>query len=130
MARQNWKCYKIKLPDIIAISHSLAPMVEVFRSIYPLENITNTSLILTKQCDRHKFNIDLRSRSAVFQYMTGILETEVMTGENSWNFVDIIKEICLVKCNSFYEAKYKYQGMFETQKVRRHDKFRKEWSQH
>ena len=24
----------------------------------------------------------------------------------------------------------KYRGMFETQKVRRHDKFRKEWSQH
>ena len=28
------------------------------------------------------------------------------------------------------QAKYKYRGMFETQKVRRHDKFRKEWSQH
>ena len=28
------------------------------------------------------------------------------------------------------EAKKKYRGMFETQKVRRHDKFRKEWSQH
>ena len=28
------------------------------------------------------------------------------------------------------EAKQKYRGMFETQKVRRHDKFRKEWSQH
>ena len=28
------------------------------------------------------------------------------------------------------KAKKKYRGMFETQKVRRHDKFRKEWSQH
>ena len=28
------------------------------------------------------------------------------------------------------QAKKKYRGMFETQKVRRHDKFRKEWSQH
>ena len=28
------------------------------------------------------------------------------------------------------KAKLKYRGMFETQKVRRHDKFRKEWSQH
>ena len=29
-----------------------------------------------------------------------------------------------------YKAKKKYRGMFETQKVRRYDKFRKEWSQH
>ena len=28
------------------------------------------------------------------------------------------------------KAKQKYRGMFETQKVRKHDKFRKEWSQH
>ena len=29
-----------------------------------------------------------------------------------------------------WEAEYKYRGMFKTQKVRRHDKFGKEWSQH
>ena len=29
-----------------------------------------------------------------------------------------------------FKANEKYRGMFETQKVRRHDKFRKEWSQH
>ena len=28
------------------------------------------------------------------------------------------------------KAKQNYRGMFETQKVRRHDKFRKEWSRH
>ena len=28
------------------------------------------------------------------------------------------------------KAKYKYRGMIETQKVRRQDKFRNEWSQH
>ena len=28
-----------------------------------------------------------------------------------------------------YKAKYKYRGIFETQKVRWHDRFRKEWSQ-
>ena len=32
--------------------------------------------------------------------------------------------------NVLYQGKWKYRGMFETQKVRRHDKFRKEWSQH
>ena len=31
---------------------------------------------------------------------------------------------------TMYKAKEKYQGMFETQKVRRHDKLRKEWSQY
>ena len=28
------------------------------------------------------------------------------------------------------KSKIEVPGMFETQKVRRHDKFRKEWSQH
>ena len=28
------------------------------------------------------------------------------------------------------QAKWKYRGIFETQKVRRHGKFRREWSQH
>ena len=29
-----------------------------------------------------------------------------MAGENSYNFVHIIKETCLMKCNTFYEEQY------------------------
>ena len=40
---------------------------------------------------------------------------------------------CKIQNNSFFlkrKAKKKYRGMFETQKARRHNKFRNEWSQH
>ena len=37
-----------------------------------------------------------------------------------------------IKCSTFVliRTKEKYRGMFETQKVRKQDKFRRDWSQH
>ena len=41
--------------------------------------------------------------------MKGILEkipqTKLMVGENSYNVEHIIKEICLMKCNTFFNVK-------------------------
>ena len=37
---------------------------------------------------------------------------------------------CNISIIVLLKGKKKYRGMFATQKVRRHDKFRKEWSQH
>ena len=68
---------------------------------------------------------------------SGCEETAVALVQNYsqlYEFISILRLNCdcikLISVRDVLEAKLKYRGMFETQKVRRHDKFRKEWSQH
>ena len=53
-----------------------------------------------------------------------------------WHYEEIIvgadalfRHMCVLLISVWF-SKWKYQRMFETQKVLRHDKFRNEWSQH
>ena len=64
----------------------------------------------------------------VFLTTLVVLSTKIGTHENKaiqsrHNSCKILSNIKNVSPDT------KYRGMFETQKVRRHDKFRKEWSQ-
>ena len=56
---------------------------------------------------RRVISMSFKTRSSLFQYMRDMLKKMpqmlLMTGENSLNFVNINKEICLMKCNTFFE---------------------------